>query len=116
MGFHATTMLAYGIDLGEEQPPNVTEEQWEEIREEWGKDEIAARGYDLIIHCSYDYPMYFLAIPGTEKTAYQGYPKPVDYDDFNTFDHHLLADFIHAMEKLGADTTNLGWHIMGVLG
>jgi hypothetical protein len=29
---------------------------------------------NLVIHCSYDYPMYILALRGTEKTAHRGYP------------------------------------------
>ena len=40
------------IDFGKQNPPPV----------------------ELVTHCSHDYPMYVLAIPGTVKKANRGYP------------------------------------------
>lgn len=33
---------------------------------------------DMVMHCSYDYPMYILAVRGTETTASRGYPETLD--------------------------------------
>ena len=32
----------------------------------------------LVNHCSYDYPMYILAVPGTHKMARRGFPEAID--------------------------------------
>lgn len=37
---------------------------------------------DLISHCSGDYPMYILAVPGTHTSASRGYPIKLDPNDF----------------------------------
>lgn len=33
---------------------------------------------DVVLHCSYDYPMYIIAVTGTEHSARRGYPKAID--------------------------------------
>ncbi len=33
---------------------------------------------EVVLHCSYDYPMTILAVPGTSKSASRGYPEPID--------------------------------------
>lgn len=35
---------------------------------------------DLIYHCSYDYQMYILAVPGTYVNASRGYPEEIDIE------------------------------------
>lgn len=35
---------------------------------------------ELVTHCSYDYPMYILAVKGTEVTASRGYPEEISED------------------------------------
>lgn len=37
---------------------------------------------DVVHHCSGDYPMYILAVLGTEIYAHRGYPQSVDPEDF----------------------------------
>lgn len=32
----------------------------------------------LVTHCSYEYPMYIIALPGTDISAWRGHPKKVD--------------------------------------
>jgi hypothetical protein len=39
---------------------------------------IAACPVEIITHCSYDSPMYFLALRGTETRAWRGSPKAVE--------------------------------------
>jgi hypothetical protein len=38
---------------------------------------IAACPVEIITHCSFDYPMHFLAVRGTKTRAYRGTPQPV---------------------------------------
>lgn len=118
MGMHATAYLAYGVDVGEEPPGNLTDDQWEEILEEWSSDVINARGYEIVTYCHYEYPMYFLAIPGTEKTAWQGDVTRIDPEELQntSFNHRQLLDFADAMLKLGVDVDQMGWHMMSEFG
>ena len=39
---------------------------------------IKACPVEIIIHCSYDYPMYILALRDTDVSAARGYPKVID--------------------------------------
>lgn len=112
MGTSTDAILAYGIPVEEETTPgNLTEEEWEEIREEWETDKIEARGFDVIYHCSGDYPMYFLAVPNTEVRAWRGSPKKVDFHQTGTV---AAVQWRLAMDKLGVDTTNAGWYLFSM--
>lgn len=37
----------------------------------------------LVMHCSYNYPMYILAINGTKKTAHRGYPQEITQEELS---------------------------------
>lgn len=103
MGTSTDAILAFGFDLGEELPESLEAaedegfdfDEWlaaklglPEWREGMTDDErtthyatkraaIEAFPVDLITHCSYDCPMYFLAVRGTETSARRGYPQEV---------------------------------------
>ena len=118
MGTSTDGILCYGIDLGEdvsELPWNEKTDDWEDVYEDiddwWaqinGCDYGVIGDYDLLCkwqeenpmpvdlvwHCSYEYPMYILAVVDTEITANRGCPevvdiKPPDFKkvlDFNNF-------------------------------
>lgn len=50
-----------------------------EYTDYWKKSKaaIAACPVEVITHCSYDCPMYFLALRGSQSTALRGYPVAV---------------------------------------
>ncbi|HEY5851270.1 MAG TPA: hypothetical protein VIT62_10960 [Lysobacter sp.] len=99
MGTSTNAILAFGFDIGEELPDSLLPEDEDEFFdfEEWlcgrlglewseGRDDdywlkrraaIEAFPVDLVAHCSGDYPMYFLAVRGTESTALRGTPQRV---------------------------------------
>lgn len=113
MGTHANAYIAYGIDIGENPPPNLTETQWEEQLETWKKEDIHTRGYEIINHCHYNYPKYFIAIPGTQHYAWQGSPKRINpYELEWNYTADQYANWRQAVNKLGLTTTEAGWHLM----
>jgi hypothetical protein len=95
MGVSTNAILAFGFDLGE-----LNEHDWQEalaVKLDDYDDDIEAflldqygvelqRGeklcrnkvpVDIIQHCSYECPMYFLSIRGTQQTARRGYPTDI---------------------------------------
>lgn len=91
MGVSSDGILVFGIELGleDELPEFLYTEDGDEIDfdemvdGELGTHDLpyservkARKAYpvDLVCHCSYDYPMYILAVPGTEISASRGYP------------------------------------------
>src|SRR5688572_2990968 len=99
MGVSTDAIIAFGFDLGEELPESLmTDADGEESFDWWnwldiylglGEEEDykvrsdARKSFplDVITHCSYDYPMYFLAISGTENRADRGTPEDVSLSD-----------------------------------
>lgn len=41
---------------------------------------VAACPVDLVRHCSYEYPMYFLAVRGTDRSASRGSPEEISLE------------------------------------
>jgi len=91
MGVSSDGILVFGIELGREDelPEFLYTEDGDEIEFDemvdaelgisdlsYGERAEARKAYpvDLVWHCSYDYPMYILAVPGTEVSASRGYP------------------------------------------
>ncbi len=64
-------LLAKLASFTEEFVPEIN--YWE--RRNAAKDNI---GVELIIHCSYDYPMYFLSAKGSASYAYRGSPVTIE--------------------------------------
>lgn len=96
MGVSTNGILVFGIQLPEEETPDFLEDfdgdfdsflnslsglpKWREEGHDFEKDRAFRESFpvDLLSHCSYDYPMFILAVRGTEKTAYRGDPKIID--------------------------------------
>lgn len=96
MGVSTDGILVFGIQLPEEETPEFLEgfendfddfidslnglPQWGEEGHDWNKTHAFRDNFpvDLVQHCSYDYPMYILAVRGTEIMASRGYPKEID--------------------------------------
>ncbi len=99
MGTSTDGILAYGVDLPEYEGCDYSDLPWAEDGDDEFGDTIArlaggrqypeegwlddkrkaaeACGLELVFHCSYDYPMYILAVRGTEHTASRGYPTEI---------------------------------------
>lgn len=143
MGTSTNAILAFGFDLGEELPEafqdsdgdgdNFDFDEW--LNKKAGaiypvdhagikspeyqaystacKAARAASPVDFITHCSYDYPMYFLAVPGTQTTARRGYPETVGTPD-------VPPEAVAAMRKFcdehSIEWQEPSWHIFSLWG
>ena len=131
MGVSTNAILAFGIDLGEEQPwPDDDDDKYEDWEgylcflaglaydnSTWPEMEkvIKASPVTMETHCSYDYPMYFAAVTSTVKIARRGYPNlfaslpPVEPKQIELFRQFLL-------ERCGitVDYAKLGWHLFSL--
>jgi len=58
---------------------------------------------ELVTHCSYEYPMYIVALPGTKLRAYRGDPKRVEMRRVPEEEKRILTDFCdrHEIEYSG---------------
>lgn len=105
------------VDPWKTYPDNsgLSYEEFEPFRIQWEKDNAEALDawYDALreierrtkvelgTHCHHDYPMYYLAVKGTETNAHQGDPTAIDeirsYSSFN----RDLDEFLetHNIEK-----------------
>lgn len=95
MGMSSDGILVFGIDLGE-NPKFLFDEENEEhmdidgfidkisdINEynyEKSKEAKAKLGIDMTLYCSYECPMYILAVPGTETNVSRGSVEVIDPD------------------------------------
>lgn len=115
MGSHANGTIAYGIPLGnEETPPNMTDEEWEEAREEWDDDKIAERGWDIVFHgnSTAGYTDIFIVMPGTAINVYAWEPKRILPGDIAGPPVMDQMKFDHTAMKLGLDPKLAGWYVM----
>ena len=127
MGVSTDAILAFGFDLGEELPESLMGDnehfdfdEWfesqvfdvsppdhEDYQRDWPeywqakRSAIAALPYEVITHCSYDYPMYFLAARGSDTRAKRGYPAGVSTPD-------VAPATIEAMRKF-CDDYGIQW-------
>src|SRR5689334_5299643 len=58
------------------EPPKAQKDAYYEHKHKWEKENPVP--VELVNTCSCDYPMYIIAVPGTEMTAYRGDPKEFD--------------------------------------
>lgn len=115
MGISTNAILAWGIPIedGDEPPGNLTDEQWEEAQDAW-RDEAREQGFQVVVHCSDEYPMYFLAAYGSEITARRGEPVDLRTTGFPSVDYR--ESFDAAMRQIGLDPSEAGWHLMSYWG
>lgn len=70
---------------------------------------------DVVTYCSYDCPMYVLAVPGTLKIASRG--DAVELDEFQ-IDHNKLVDFYAFFTEFGIDIDDkkVTWYLTSLWG
>jgi hypothetical protein len=87
MGVSTDAIIVYGLDIGEDlhgmpfYSEEKDEEGWayDEQFEEWVKKEFGDEcPFEILIHCSYDYPMYIFALKETYLSASRGYSQEFD--------------------------------------
>lgn len=77
-------------------PYEVKEAEWDNYKKFRDQN---PKPYQLVRHCSNEYPMYILAIPSTVKKASRGYPEKiyslrVDQSEFDLFYGFLVRNNI----------------------
>lgn len=94
MGTSTDAILVFGIECGEEEPPEFMREfdDFDSYLESisglplWGEEGHSFDAHkafretvpaDMTLHCSYDFTMYILAVRGTETCASRGYPMEI---------------------------------------
>lgn len=96
MGTSTDAILCFGFPVGEEDQPHEWLEDCEGDFDKFlnklsGMPEYGEPGHsfddqrkfrescpaEMVMHCSYDYPMYILCVQGTETRAWRGSPKEV---------------------------------------
>lgn len=104
MGISSDGILFYGILI-----PEDDESVYDEDDERLGPiiEELRTAGFDLGIHCSYDYPMYYLAPSSLVVRASRGYPK--DVRDFHEVAFEARSAGINQMLKRQADKYGFPW-------
>jgi len=135
MGQSTDALMAFGFDLGEEMPESFTYDEddgfeadefllrdYDVTIPEWTpgigqdywrkKDElIAGLPVEIITHCSGEYPMYFLAVRGTEHQARRGYPEKAPQRAIEQSEIDALRAFC---EKHGIEWQEPSWHIFSM--
>lgn len=92
MGTSTDAILVFGIELEEEHEPWGEEQDEDDWLEKDGRDILGLQGekqyeivnlhpVEIVQHCSYEYPMYVLAIRGTEKRAWRGEPLHITLEE-----------------------------------
>lgn len=68
---------------------------------------------ELVTHCSYDYPMYFLALRGSETRAWRGSPKAVSTPQPTQEQIDAMRSFC---VDIGLPWQEPAWHIFSLWG
>lgn len=129
MGVSSDGILVYGIDLGEEKPWFLDEDQNFDdlLLGEGGQPRYGDPGHDfkaqwaylatcpaeLTLYCSYDYPMYILSVRGMKTDVNRGYVKEVSSLDV---DADRRAAFIAWCEAHGTESPQPKWLLASMYG
>lgn len=134
MGVSTDAIVAFGFNLGEEWPEALKiagEDEDSTDFEDWIADHLGLgdwqqEGYwerkreavkafpvDLIMHCSYDYPEYFIAVRGTEQRASRGYPVKLDLHEVDSAKVQALREFC---DQHGIEWGEPAWHTFSMWG
>jgi hypothetical protein len=99
--------------------PDLAEPAHDDYNKDWPKywqkrrKAVEAFPLDMIMHCSLECPMWFLAIRGTEQRVNRGYVEPVKQVAVTGEQIAALKAFC---EKYGIEWQEPAWHIMSYWG
>lgn len=68
---------------------------------------------EIGMHCSYDYPMYYVGIKESELRAWRGYPKKIESFDINKKWNQQIKDFCKIM---GIEYQEPDWYLASMYG
>lgn len=132
MSTSTNAILAFGFDLGEELPEVWASEEGFEFTEwaekkaglKWSADDkdfwkkrdamLAGLPATLVTHCSGEYPMYFLALPGSVTSAHRGTPVAVAATGEPS--GRQLTAMRKFCDDLGIEWKEPAWHIFSYWG
>lgn len=112
--------LAYAL-CGIEKP----KEEWvdggenQNYRDYWDAKREALKNYgvEVVTHCSYDYPMYLLAISPSKVRANRGYPQTILRSDMDRPEADNWQEKLRdACEKLGIEPAAGEWILCSLWG
>ena len=111
MGLSTDAHIIYGIDLQEDAPPNMTDDEWDQLLEDnWRDEDWAELGFEIDFHCSAEYPMHIVAMPGTRIYASRGYPEKLALPHLPWPENDDAAhNYSQAVKKLGLDPDDASW-------
>ena len=129
MGVSSDGLLVYGIDLGEESPAFLDEDQEFDdlLLTEGGQPQYGDEGHDfkdqwayleqqpvkLTLYCSYDYPMHILSVLGTEVSVNRGYVEEITSLDV---DAEKRSQFIEWCKAHGIENPEPKWLLASMYG
>jgi hypothetical protein len=126
MGVSTDGILVFGIDLDEEQPEFMDGyDDWWHFTDVVGGVEDADYAIrsklreefpvDLVQHCSYDYPMYILAVNGTERRNNRGYLTEINPEDM-IIPQEKIDKFKAFCEEYGIEWQEPKWYLISMWG
>lgn len=143
MGVSTDAILAFGFDLGlEDEKPAFLQIEGDDAPEDFDdfigreagivyphgsgypspeytaysvakKAALDACPVELIAHCSHEYPMYFLAVRGTETKAWRGSPQKVETLAIDDAKVQAMREWCVAH---GVEWQEPAWHIFSMWG
>lgn len=118
MGVSTDGIIVFGIPLEEGvEFPDI--EGFEEDFAEYvyQKHEEDKEFPELVIHCSYDYALYILAVPHTKVTAHWGYTQKIDILPTITEEQiKVLYNFLDTYGLRDAVEGDPGWYLCSLWG
>jgi len=131
MGQSTDAYLVYGINISDEDKmpwktydPETYEDHFEDFEDWWAKqqpegelDVEEPEDIEMVWHYSSDYPMWILAVPGTQKTAWRGSPVSITEPDLlvDPDKRQKLIDFCEKY-KIKYEAGQLGWWLCSYWG
>ena len=117
MGTSTDAILVYGIECGEDCVPEFMEgfddfddylddlsglPKWGEAGHDFVKQKAFRESFpvSMTMHCSYEYPMYIVAVRGTETIASRGYANEITSI---AVDEEKISAFKEFCEKNGIE-------------
>lgn len=95
MGVSTDAIIIYGTPIGnlDELERSMTEEEWDNLIETFY---ISEDRFGLIMHCSIDYPEYFIGYEVAR--AYRGYPMKIEDARYTIINDNKIKEFCDSYE------------------
>lgn len=115
MGVSTDGILVFGCDMGEGEDLEEDSPFGLLVKEDDDCDLPDDAPVEVVRHCSYDYPMYILAVRGTKKRASRGYLQEIDPASF-VIDGEKIAAAKAFAEARGIEWKDPKWFLCSLWG